>query len=193
MSEPEESSGTSPQKIAVAAVLTIIFVAVLVVQFGGTSSTEGANQQKGTAGGPTRDSRRRHVAGATQEPASLDAPERSTVPWPVCELADVLRHDPFAIPEEFVKHQDTASTTSRPNLQRDAVQRREELLRKKAQREQALADLQRQGVLAVLGGGSEGNVAIVGSRTVRVGDEFSGVRVVAIEADGVVLDQIPIE
>ncbi len=195
MPEPQEArrGSVSPVKLVLAAVLSVTFVVVLIVQFGDASSTDKAGLRKGARTARVRSPRGGSAAETVEDPAGLDASERPALPWRIRKLADVLQHDPFKLPAEFSQYRDSAAATSKLGAREEAVRRQEELLRKRAQRDQALEELRKEGVKAVVGGGSSGNVAIVGSKTVRVGDELNGFRIIAIEADGVVLEEPPIE
>jgi len=195
MPQPPASSGAgrSPFKLALASVLSVVFLVVLIVQCGNISSGDDVGSGKAAGKGKRETSRGTSSAAAVRDQAELETAEDSAQPWPVVELADVLEYDPFATPPAF-SDQDSAAPTRPQDERRQAERnRREELLRKQAEQEKALEKLRQEGVKAILGSSQSGNVAVIGSRTVHVGDELDGFRVVAIEPDGVVLVRLHLE
>ena len=64
-----------------------------------------------------------------------------------------------------------------------------ELAQERAVRAKAISDLKEAGVRAILKGPNH-HMAIVGTDTVRVGEEIHGHRVVAIDSHGIVLQPI---
>lgn len=110
-------------------------------------------------------------------PARTVAPAATTIEAtrreaPELTLADALVYDPFLTPEW--------SPDYRP------ISADEEQAAEPAVVESALAALLEQGVGMVLLGDGE-TAATIGERTVRVGDEIDGFRVVEISDNGVVL------
>ena len=191
MSSREEESkiGASPMKLALAAVLTVVFVAVLIVQFGGISDAQPAGRKRGQRRDRIRSPQPTSPERPDRSPRDLPITHRTTRAWPILELEQVLEYDPFALPAPFSGHQEAASQQTG---QRQADALGEELARRRAEQEQALVKLQEAGVKAIVGGGRRENVALVGSRIVRVGDELDGFRVLAIKSDGLMLQQPPV-
>jgi len=191
-SQGQSAADKSPLKLALAVVLSVAFVVVLIIQFGGVSS--GDDDARPESGGKARAQIPHSKRGtkAAGDDARTQPAEDSAERWPRVELADVLKYDPFATPPAF---SDQGSATVSPEEQRRQAEqkRREELLQKQAEREKALEKLQKEGVKAILGSSRGGTVAVIGSRTIHVGDKLDGFRVVAIKPDGVVLQEPAIE
>lgn len=194
MPEPQSrfGIGATPGKMALAAALTVVFVVVLIVQFGGTSETGEARRPKTAEGNPRPTPRPNRSAQTAQKSPSPPVRQLPTRTWPTLERAEVLRYDPFALPAAFSLHQPTVAA-SQGKHDDEAARRQKELKQKQARRDQIIARLQQEGVKAVFGGGSEATVAVVGTKTIRVGDKLEGFRVLAIGPNGVVLEQPPIE
>ena len=191
--QPPSRPAASPFKLALAAVLTAVFVVVVIVQFGGAADTDGAAPPTDTKAPRGRRSGQKAGAGTTQPGPEPETADRSPSRWSAPALADVLKHDPFATPEAFRNRPDSAPADVSADRQKKALAREQELARKRAEQDRTLAELRQQGVRAVLGTDRHGNVAVVGSRAVRVGDDLDGFRVIAVEPQGVELQKPPIE
>jgi len=172
--------GASPGKLALIAVLAVVLIVVLFVQFGGGFGTKQSLNRE-----PDGESHRSEPDGETG--AQSDRPSRargtsrdSLSPWPKLDLADVLDYNPFAVRAPVSEPSDSPATT----VESDAG---------RAEQERLLQQLQQEGVQAVIGSAVKGNAAVIGSRTVRVGDVLGQLRVVAVESDGVVLEPQTIE
>ncbi len=192
-SQGVSKAAASPVKLVLAVVLTVVFIVVLIVQFGGAADAEPA--PRGTAPGeaPRRIAR---PAGRPKTRQGRPDPETTAAlppGWPATRIEDALRHDPFKVPPAFKPSKDAAAVKAARGSAEEALAREQQRMKQQAQRDRALQDLRQQGVKALLGVGSEGGVAVVGSRVVHVGDELDGFRVVAIDPDGVVLEQVPVE
>jgi len=179
-------TGVTPGKLALVVVLAVVFTVVLIVQFGGSSGEEETVQLRPPCKAPLRTP----GGGTTAQVAQL---RTSLAPWPTLERDDVLRYDPFKTPSSFLIQHQASATAAEASRTHSARGREEELKRKMTEREQALDALKKEGVKAVLGSSKKGNVAVIGSQSVHVGDVFQGFRVVAIEPDGVVLEQLSLE
>lgn len=105
--------------------------------------------------------------------------------WPKVRLSECARYDPFATPDGFILN-------NRKRVQQEAgsevSQTEIEITKKRAAQEQVISSLREAGVNAVLKG-SKQSTAIVGTQMVRVGEEFEGFRVLAIEPDGIVIER----
>ena len=186
---PEQTQTTSPAKLALVGVLGVIFVVVLIVQFGGVSGAEQTEPAANDTDG------RRPSSPAAAQPRSAGAGratvERVARRWPVLDAADVLRWDPFSfppVPSEQVP--DNEAPAPQPEPIDPTCEKPDEAARQRAARERELAAIQQQGVTAVIGSRRKGHLAIVGSETVEVGDHIGAFLVVAIEPDGVVLQEL---
>jgi hypothetical protein len=175
--------------LIVVAVLVVILIVVLVVQFAGgaaTSSHDGGNPAAGSQ---------------ARQPSNPSAQERrkrtdahgSSDPWLPISLERVIGYDPFRTPDAPTEDE---SLDSSPDDEvedeedvdeEDAAALREQI---EAARLAALAALTKRGVGAFLSGGKDGDVAVIGDRTVRAGDVIDGFRVIAIGPDGMVVEPV---
>jgi len=207
---PETSSEkprgrVTPKQWLTMGVLAILFVGVLVSQFAGASPKPIAS----TTGSPSR-ARRPIAAGATTDnPAASgsrtpipDHP-KDDHPWPGFPLAKVLEFDPFATPaslaagsdealprgraEKLALQKSAAAEKDRAAAEKAAMQKAEDAEKDRAKHQQALAKLKQETVRAIVGT-ERGFAAIVGTRTVHVGDRLHGFLVKEIRADGVILE-----
>ncbi len=190
MPEPGGKSilSASPRQLALVAILAVIFVVVLIVQFGGSSGAEEAAWDENTAGAEAPRPPRETGAPAAQTPAPAAQRRAGARPWPTLSLQDVLSYDPFATPPAFSAESEAAGAGSSSPLAADAANRQDEEAQKQAERERVLARLRQEGVKAILGSRDKGRVAVVGSQTIHVGDVLDGFRVIAVEPDGLVLE-----
>ncbi len=172
-SQQTSKVGATPGKLVLMGVLAVVFVVVLIVQFGGDSSAEPV-----AALGPEATPPPQNPAVAGGRP--IATPDEAPTPWPVLECAEVIGYDPFSLPATLVA--DNASAQDVAHKSPDSE--------RKAQQEQTLKVLQSEGVKAVYGGGPQGMIAVVGSETVRIGQKLGGFRVVAIGPNGISLEPI---
>jgi hypothetical protein len=108
--------------------------------------------------------------------------------WQPPQLTTVIEYDPFAIPASFPRPQPTDVEAALARLGDHAG---EQELADGASMEDRMKDSQAEletlrqlGVQVVLGQRDQ-YVALIGDRTVRVGDEINGFTVIAIDSDGV--------
>jgi hypothetical protein len=193
MIDPSKPSKTraTPRQLALVAVLSVVFVIVLVVQFSGGSAAEQATEphqaRKPQVQTPPAATASRGTE-ATQQGRKLQEAGR---PWPTLESKEVLSYDPFAAPAGLSPDNAAADSALEENLEAEAAARQAEAAERRAEQERTLTKLQGQGVTAIVGTTKRGRVAVVGSQVVRVGDVLEGFRVIAIEPEGVVL-QLPV-
>lgn len=180
--------GATPGKLALIAVLAGVLVVVVAVQFGGGSSVRQTcrpeEHKTPAATAPAHTAR-----GDVQPSTRAQAEQNASHQWPRSELNEVLSYDPFAAPSDFFDHPNSASSTGQHKLEDGPSAQRQRLARKRAEQDQFLAQLQKSGVKAVVAAAG-GRAALVGAETVRLGDVLGGFRVIAIEADGVVLERL---
>lgn len=183
--QPMTKPANSRLKLALAGILTVVFVVVVVIQLGGETDQGGAVPQAGAKAptGPPADQNAARAAPRVAAKAAADAPPPP--PWPTPSLEDAIQHDPFAAPAAFRAVPDTAAAKPSQDAQREAAAKR------RTELDQALAKLRQEGVKAIVGSEERGNAAIVGSRVVRVGDDLNGFRVIAVEPSGVMLETPP--
>jgi len=169
--------GLTPGKAILIAVLTIVFVAVLVFQFSG----DGAS--------PPPASTNRVVTNKAVSPSTTAKMEMNKKPgvttvkqkpraWPRLDSESVGQHDPFLTPQWAIVKSDSGPSDAQIAEQRKAL----------AEKQKAFEQLKNDGVDAILLS-EGGNVAIIGSRDVRVGDVLNGFRVAEINANGVILEE----
>ncbi|MBN2477592.1 MAG: hypothetical protein JXB62_23495 [Pirellulales bacterium] len=184
---PKMQIGASPGKLLLAAGLAVALTVVLIVQFSGTSNAGDTNRSKRPKKTADRAAPPTSRAGdAPRAPEPVES-QPAVNPWPKLGREEVLEYDPFTLPVAISRHQ--VATEAQSRREAEARQRREELAQKEAAWNRALDTLQREGVTAVIGDDRDGNVAVIGSRILRVGDDLEGFRIIAIEPDGVVLQQ----
>jgi hypothetical protein len=194
MSQPQEkpNAAADRRKLVLVAVLAVILVVVLIVQFGGDSSAKQAGPQndagKDQASAPNKASATPKTHNAKKAPTA----QRNSQRWSILDLADVLGYDPFANLPALADQQEPTDTPPDSQRQQKPAGPSEEMLRRRAEQEQALDRLRQEGVTIFVGSGND-RVAVVGSETIEVGDLLDGFRVIAIEPDGVVLEQLEIE
>ena len=186
-----ENLETAPRRVSrrqllTVGVLALIFVGVLIAQFG----TAGATTVFHAAPGETPGTSGRPTAPTSQPRAdSRRKTSQAALPWRDCALTKVVEFDPFAQPSSLALSADPGQ----PNRTGDsrAAEKSEKSDQKSDQnngeRERALTALRQGGVKLVVGT-TKGFVAVVGSKTVHVGDELNGFRVREIKPDGIVLE-----
>lgn len=189
-----KKGGLSTGKLALIGVLSVVLVGVLYFQYGGSSGTPTAETK--------RHAPRRPAPAVTATSATAKAADKNNqlekvpvVPvaaavdeakWKSPNLADVVDYDPFALPPAFPKlpvagevvknGADLVAPADADDAQRiaDAV----------AESNMQLEELKQRGVQVIV---RERNqyVAMIGDRTVHVGDEIDGFTVTQIDQQGV--------
>src|SRR5262245_31282026 len=107
--------------------------------------------------------------------------------WKAPELDQIVQYDPFTLPSAFPQPQkgaDGQELTSEGIVAADAATRASELADAVAKLHTELESLRQRGV-SVIVKQHDKYVAMIGDRTVHVGDEINGFTVTAIEPDGV--------
>jgi hypothetical protein len=194
-----QKSGVSNKQKVLIGVLAMLLVTILYAQYGRSLSGEAADEASGTLA--SRRPSRSLAANSAGQPAGEKADGQSaeflikTVDrreWKSPALSDVTRYDPFALPAAFpqpVVFAGPGLTTPEGVLIEDdgtvdADQRAAAL----AKVELKLAELQQRGVRVIIQGRKQAT-AVIGDRTVHVGDDVDGFTVKAIQADGVVVER----
>jgi hypothetical protein len=177
-------------KKALAVGLTVVFIAVVLVQVKTYSAGEGAvaGDVRAGAKAPAQEPRSRSGASKPFGESRLDRADdkQRVAPWPEVELADCTAYDPFAMPEGFLA---TQSDAVQETVAEEARKRELELAQEEAARRQAISKLAQTGVNAVFQGPGQ-IMAVLGGSEVQVGQEIHGYRVVSIDPDGVLLEPI---
>jgi hypothetical protein len=192
--------GLTRVKAAVIAVLAVALIAVIYIRFG--SADDGV---PATLAEPAGSSTLPEVAApALPAPAVIaEAPDPTTqaalpdqqtavtaqfdeAKWKPPELTMVVAYDPFALPSEFPQPVRTAvgEETAGGEDGSDAAEAAAKLAEAIESLQTELRTLQERGVHVIIRGRDQ-YVAMIGDRTVHVGDEINGFTVTSIEADGV--------
>jgi hypothetical protein len=182
--EKRRSRVTTVQRILVGA-LALIFVIVLLVQFGSTGGSSRPADSLAQSADMSQDSADARRADARPEKTGAPMQPAPDRPWPVFSPASVKEFDPFAAPPilaaargAFQPGNDVKNETSQAS--KDAEAKRKERLQK-------LEEVRKEEVQAILGT-NRGFVAVVGAKIIHVGDQLHGFRVKEIKADGVILE-----
>jgi type II secretory pathway pseudopilin PulG len=186
--QTQNSSRASGLKRAAIAILSVLLLAALYVQFGGsqqaTQTSEG--QAEGDVSAQGRQRSRRTPRPSTVATESTSA-ARST--WPALGLEEILQHNPFELPHSLTEDL-SASPDETADESKEELNRQEEEARQKLKKQEAaLAKLQKSG-MTIYFEDQHGSAAIIGSRRVRQGDNIEGFRVVDVRPDGVVLESV---
>jgi hypothetical protein len=107
--------------------------------------------------------------------------------WKSPEVATIVEHDPFALPATFprpVRTPNGQELTRDGIIAADAATRASQLADEVAKLQTELDPLQQRGVSVIVRQHDQ-YVAMIGDRTIHVGDEINGFTVTAIEPDGV--------
>lgn len=201
--------GLTPGKAVLISVLAVVLVSVVYVQYGpgGVESAEevveAVEVTSERAPSPTPATatpiRPQSVAAPTiaSAPAADDAVSGEKRPvspmldaerWKAPDVDRVVEYDPFALPSAFphpVNGIDEQGLTSEGIVAADAATRASQLADEVAKLHTELESLRQRGV-SVIVKQHDKYVAMIGDRTVHVGDEIgSGFTVTAIDPDGV--------
>lgn len=196
MGEPRtfvEKAGLTRGKAMLIALLAVVLIAVIYIQIGRFSESDII------AISPTVPEYRppRPLAALPIAQAAADVPATNArtataavfdpSKWAAPNLASVTAFDPFALPATFPQ----PPTADSPRLADDAESeatagsvRAAELADAVEALRMELTALQERGVHVIVRDGNK-YVALIGDRTVHVGDDINGFTVTAIEPDGV--------
>jgi len=188
-----KQAGVTPGKLALIGVLAVVLVGVLYLQFAPKSKSAPVAQLAPlavTRAATTAAAARAAVSG--QQAAAPSASERkktlTVANWHSPQLANVVAYDPFALPDAFPKpptpEEAALAQSAAATSNEDAAEKEAELAAAREKAESDLAQLKQMGVKAIIERNNKW-VAIVGDKTVRVGDEIHGFRVIAIEGNDV--------
>lgn len=177
--------GLTAGKAVLIGVLSVVFLVVIVSQFGG--------KKKATALKPrARRTSSRSAEPSTPQSQTAAAPKakRSETPWPTFQVEEVVASNPFALPAELVdRGEDGATLTAGSSAGEDAATlaavESAEIREMRRRRADFLASLRATGVDMILRS-PRGSVARVGDISLRVGDVYEGLEVAEISQDGIV-------
>jgi hypothetical protein len=192
--------GLTPGKTALIGALAVTLVVVLYLQYGSTSSQGDAAtaDESPIATSPTvsltpaAPKAEAPVAAVTAElPAEAEEEEGSTplsdsidrVAWKTADLATIVKYDPFALPPTFPRPALAADLLAEGEAV-DEAERASQLADTVAQLHTELEELRQRGVRVIVRE-RDAYVALIGDRTIRVGDKINRFTVTAIEPDGV--------
>lgn len=187
-----KAGGLTQGKAILIAVLAVVLLAVLYLQFGRSSSASGAAANAGrrrpvvaatSAAKPATD-KKDSPAATTQQAVVIVDPTRWKSPDPI----QVVKYDPFALPDAFPRPALAEMTEAggKGSAAAAAAAAEENERKLAAIQNQWLEweDLKRSPVHVIMKG-SDQYVAMVGDRTIHVGDEISGYTVTSIDSSGV--------
>ncbi|QDU54769.1 hypothetical protein [Aeoliella mucimassa] len=168
-----EQVGATPGKLALIGVLALVLVFVLVRNFRGTSAPKVELATPAEVAASTRPNARERT------PKLRVAITPAIEAWPQPVLEEVLSHDPLALPT-------WARTSPEVNSGPRSLTGGGPIAPTASPQQQALAQLKEQGATAIVE--IDGTlVALVGDKTIRVGDRLEGYYVKRISQAGVVL------
>jgi hypothetical protein len=196
-----QQAGLTRGKMLIIGILAVVLVGVIYLQYG----PSGISQQIEPAT-PATESRIARPALEQVSPAVADAGESEVglaaelavfdhARWETPELSEVIAYDPFAVPAAFpqslravldptlaAQGGDSAAAAFNAKLLAEAVE----------QMQLQLEELQQRGVHVIVNLRDQ-YVAMIGDRTVHVGDEINGFVVTAIDPDGVRVERKSIQ
>jgi hypothetical protein len=183
--------GLTRGKAAIIAVLAVTLVVVVYVKYGppvgnGRSSglvgayiSRGATRSSSVAPDSTSATRQQPSSASKLFSTAADASR-----WKSPDLSVVLAYDPFALPSEFPRSSQASGASHPAQATEASVADADQMAEAIESLRLELEQLQQRGVHVILRGRDE-YVAMIGDRTIHVGDEISGFTVTAIEADHV--------
>ena len=185
MPEPEITRDKqSPAKLVLAIGLIVVFVAVVAVQIENYWG-DGEATNKAQSDGSVIDRLETDLLQLPRLNRPLAVGEVADEKWTEVQLSECTKYDPFATPNGFNLKKEKPVQR---NADGEALRREIEIAKKRAAQEQVISNLRDAGVNAVFKGPRQ-STAIIGTRMVRVGEDFQGFRVLAIETDGIVIQR----
>jgi hypothetical protein len=186
--------GLTRGKAALIGVLAVALVGVVYRQYGGSdagqkSASSATTNQQSPALSPLPAAGSPLAAGGPPVDAGVQVAlaEFDQTKWQSPDLKKVIAYDPFALPSTFPQPVravlDPTLATAGGDASSAALAA-QQLADAVAQMQSQLADLQQRGVHVIVNLNDE-YVAMIGDRTIHVGDEINGFIVTAIEPDGV--------
>lgn len=186
-SSREEQAGATPAKLALIGVLGVVLIVILYVQFGRTSeqlppvAADAPSARQPDVGRPEAGRKLdQEVAAVLRDGINTTGFDK----WRPPDLAAVVQHDPFALPAAFPQPRQIDAEGALAELSDQGEEAVASLEQQVQQSRAELETLRHLGVQVVIRQ-SDGYVAMIGDRTIRVGDEINGFTVIAIDSDGV--------
>ncbi len=187
--------GVTPRKLALIGVLAVVLAGLLVYQYGRFGGSE--VEEMATAEPPTNPPR--PVAMAATKPAADSAEESlreeaaaeaiesiNEQLWTAPELASVIEYDPLAVPAAFPLPVQAAASGQGGESDSPTIpaSHKEQLTSLVEDLQMQLEELRQRGVHVIVKERDK-YVAVIGDRTIHVGDEINGFTVTSIAPDGV--------
>lgn len=182
--------GASPAKLALVAGLAVVLLLVLCVQFWPSSDPAPSSAAQRATTAPAQASL--NQADSTSNPAAPAAVQElggATLPkWRRTDLASVTRYDPFALPAAFPQPAPIEGDQTLVDVDNWAATQalaQSDVLDQRVQQMRAdLEALRNLGVQVVIRH-DDNYIAMIGDRTIQVGDEIDGFKVISIDSGGV--------
>lgn len=191
--------GLTPGKMMLIGVLSVTLVGVIYIQYGpsGSDGAEAEVDATTDANVPPTPQLPRFTASTPAPVAAALAPTDGSSDstlltweekrWAAPDVARIVEHDPFALPPTFPQPVQVANAqglTRDGIIAADAATRASQLADAVAKLQTELDSLRARGVSVIVRERDE-YVAMIGDRTLHVGDEIDGFTVTAIEPNGV--------
>jgi hypothetical protein len=190
----KQRSGLTRGKAALIGVLTVVLLVVLYLQYGRSSeasSTEPVVRtgRRRPAAAPAKQPPTAATAKKTQNESGSSAAVAAVVDetrWKSPSLVEVVDYDPFALPATFPKRSviDPTGAGGEGLVAAAAADDAKSLAEAIAQLQMQLDELKQRGVHVIVRERDQ-YVAMIGDRTVHVGDEINGFTVTEIDPTGV--------
>ncbi|HEX2474087.1 MAG TPA: hypothetical protein VHK01_05050 [Lacipirellulaceae bacterium] len=198
MDEPQTWSkriGLTRGKAVIVAILAVTLTVVIYVKYVPSSAAVISSRLISLSGrrpAPKSDSEGSGAAAnakaAQRSAAELLSVEVDESRWKSPDLSVVLAYDPFALPAGFPQPKQGAAASSSAQIGTASAEEAdiaaEQLAEALESLRMELEELQQRGVHVIVRGRDQ-YVAMIGERTIHVGDEINGFTVTAIEPDHV--------
>jgi hypothetical protein len=182
--------GVTPAKLIMIGVLSVVLAAVVYAQFGSspavvatTGATRPLPRRAAVVPQPPTEAKFEQLPATHPTSSKIDL----SSDWQSADLAKAVMYDPFALPASFPQR---LKAGEEDKLARETV-KTEDAKAEEAARADAIkamqtqfTQLQHDGVRVVMQKNDK-YVALVGDRTIHVGDVIEGFTVVAIDSEGV--------
>jgi len=190
----KQRGGLTRGKAALISVLLVVLLGVLYLQYGRSSETSSTEpvvntERRRPAAAPAKQPPTAATAKKTQNesgPPVAVAAAVNEVRWKSPSLVEVVDYDPFALPATFPKPSviDPTGAGGEGLVAAAAADDAKSLAEAIAQLQVQLEELKQRGVQVIVRERDQ-YVAMIGDRTVHVGDEINGFTVTEIDPTGV--------
>lgn len=185
--------GLTPGKAILIGVLALALVGVLYIQYGRSGGETVFEPVVTTATSVAPASRAARTTSMNAATTSADSDTQAALlefdqsKWKSPELSVVVAYDPFALPSGFPQPPKADADPRLASGEIDApttAEEAQELADALEELRTQLEDLKQRGVHVIVSQNDQ-FVAMIGDRTIHVGDEINGFTVTAIDMDGV--------